>query len=102
MGAKPNRAVLLEAYLELGTRTKPWPGTEYQRVVDLVGVNAAAAEAKELDAILASIVDVPEVRDARTLADVESQATALAKVLYPDFSDSLCREIGRYASFLWR
>lgn len=102
MGPKPSRALLLEAYLELGTRTKPWPGTEFQRLVDLVEDDAAVAEAKEMDAILGSIVDVAEVRDAPTIADVACQATALAKIMYPEFSDSLCREIGRYASFQWR
>jgi hypothetical protein len=102
MRQKPSQALLLEAYLELGTRKKPWPGTEYQRLVDLVGASAAAVEARELDAILASIVDVPEVRDAPTLTDVSNQATALAKALHPDFSDSLCDEIGRYASYQWR
>ena len=102
MRQNPSRALLLEAYLAVGTRKEPWPGTEYQRLVDLVGADVAAAEAKELDAILSSIVDAPEVRDAKTLADVGSQASALAKALYPDFGDSLCSAIGRYASFQWR
>ena len=92
----------MEAYLAAGTRTQPWPGTEHQRLVDLIGTDAAEAEAKELDGILSTILDGSGVRDAKTLADVATQASALAKTLYPDFGESLCREIGRYASYQWK
>lgn len=98
----PSRGAMLEANLAVGRRKLPWPGTEHQLLVDLIGTDAAGTEAEELDKILSSIVDVPGVRDAKSLADVARQATALAKARYPDFNDSLCSEIGRYASFIWR
>jgi len=63
---------------------KPWPGTESQRVVGLDRSEAAAAEVKDLGRdFLASIVDVPEVRDFTDASSTSQlRQNCSAKALY--------------------
>lgn len=97
----PTLGDALAAYLGLGACNLPWPGTDYDRLVDLVGDNAGALQ-KRLEAVLSSIDDTDAFIAAKSLSDIATLAAARAKHLHPEFNDVLCAEIGRYFSYSWK
>lgn len=91
----------MEAYLSLGRRREPWPGTDDSELFRLVGDDAPELK-RELDTILDSLTDLPDPWKGESLQRLGELATQRAKQQFPDFSQTLCEEIGRLTTWRWK
>ena len=91
----------MSAYLSLGRRKEPWPGTDDSELFHLVGDDAPELK-RELDTILSSLTDLPASWMGKPLPRLGELVAQRAKQQFPDFSQELCLEIGRLATWRWK
>ena len=101
MTKRPTLGEALEAYLSLGRRRDPGPGTDDAELVQLVGEDAPALK-RALDEILDVLTDVPATRRGESLERLGDLVAERAKREYPEFSPALCEEIARLATWRWK
>ena len=101
MRSKPTPAEAMEAYLSLGRRKDPWPGTDDRELFRLVGDDAPDLK-RELDTILDSLTDLPTSWMGVSPPRLGDLASERAKQQFPEFSQELCDEIGRLATWRWK
>lgn len=101
MTGRPSLGEALAAYLSLGRRVDPWPGTDDGELVRLVGDEVPELK-RELDTLLDALTDLPDSGRGESLQQLGDLAAERAKQRFPEFSEELCREIGRLCTWRWK